>query len=471
VSMLSGQPAEETAERGAEETAERGAELAAPPERRRRSRWRPWGIGAVAVIAAAAVTAVVTRSVSGSPAPANHGISATATAPVTDQSLSSQTQVNGTLGYAHSYNVAVPASGSAAGQGAGAGASQGSGEGAGASQGSGEGAGANQGAGATGQGATGQGTGGGQATGTFTWLPAVGRVIRQGQRLYSVNGSPVVLLYGPEPAYRSLSEGMSGPDVRQLNANLVALGYATKHELNPDSSYFSAATARALDKLLAKLGLARDGSLALGQAAFLPAAVKVTGVAAALGDPAQAGTQVLQATSTKRQVTAQLDATLQPDVKVGDRVTITLPNNLTTPGVVTSVGSVATSPSAGSGGTGSSSGAAGSSAGDSGSSGSSGTTANVQINIKPADPSATGTLTQAPVQVTITTASVAHAIVVPVAALLARGSGGYAVEVAGAAGARRLVPVSLGMFDDADGLVQITGSRLTAGQQVVIPKI
>ena len=56
-------------------------------------------------------------------------------------------------------------------------------------------------------------------------------------------------------------------------------------------------------------------------------------------------------------------------------------------------------------------------------------------------------------------------------ALLARSSGGYAVEVVGAGGAHRLVAVSLGLFDDADGLVQVTGSHLTAGQQVVVPAI
>jgi hypothetical protein len=31
------------------------------------------------------------------------------------------------------------------------------------------------------------------------------------------------------------------------------------------------------------------------------------------------------------------------------------------------------------------------------------------------------------------------------------------------------VPVSLGLFDDADGLVQVSGSGLAVGQQVVVP--
>ena len=44
-----------------------------------------------------------------------------------------------------------------------------------------------------------------QARGTYTKLPAVGRVISQRHVLYRVNGSPVVLLHGSTPAYRTLS--------------------------------------------------------------------------------------------------------------------------------------------------------------------------------------------------------------------------------------------------------------------------
>jgi multidrug efflux pump subunit AcrA (membrane-fusion protein) len=72
------------------------------------------------------------------------------------------------------------------------------------------------------------------------------------------------------------------------------------------------------------------------------------------------------------------------------------------------------------------------------------------------------------VQVGITTASVPNAVVVPVTALLARSRGGYAVEVVGPGASNHLVPVSLGLFDDAEGLVQVTGSALAAGQKVVV---
>jgi multidrug efflux pump subunit AcrA (membrane-fusion protein) len=66
---------------------------------------------------------------------------------------------------------------------------------------------------------------------------------------------------------------------------------------------------------------------------------------------------------------------------------------------------------------------------------------------------------------------VPNALAVPVTALLAQSTGGYRVEVIDPGGTHHLVPVSLGLFDDADGLVQVTGSQLTAGQQVVVPAI
>jgi hypothetical protein len=91
------------------------------------------------------------------------------------------------------------------------------------------------------------------------------------------------------------------------------------------------------------------------------------------------------------------------------------------------------------------------------------------VEVAFADPAAIGTWDQAPVQVGITAASVRGALTVPVTALLARSGGGYAVEVGGAGANNHLAPVSLGLFDDAEGLVQVTGSGLAAGQRVVVP--
>jgi hypothetical protein len=310
----------------------------------------------------------------------------------------------------------------------------------------------------------------GQARGRYTKLPAAGQVIPQGHVAYRVNNRPVVLLYGSTPAYRTLSAGATGPDAAELNADLIALGYATSAQLHPRSTLFGPATTAALQKLQASVGVTRTGTLTLGQAVFEPTAVRVTSVSVQLGGSAQTGETVLQGTSTTRQVQAALSASQQTRMAVGDRVSITLPDNHTTPGVVSSVGAVATCPSSsGSGGSGSSSAAPGTDTCSSGGSGSA--TPTITVGVTPSDPAATGRWDQAPVQVGITTASVPDALVVPVTALLARSGGGYTVEVVGVgAGARNhLVPVSLGLFDDADGLVQVTASGLAAGQEVVVP--
>jgi hypothetical protein len=175
---------------------------------------------------------------------------------------------------------------------------------------------------------------------------------------------------------------------------------------------------------------------------FEPAALRVAAVTGSLGGPASG--PVLAATSDEHVVAIPLDAAQQSQVKAGDRVSVTLPDGTTTPGVVSLVGTVAvTSTSA------------------------SGTTTTIPVQVKLTDPGAAGRLDQAPVTVNITTATARGALAVPVTALLAQSSGGYAVEVAGPRGTRRYVPVRPGIFDDTSGLVQVTGA-LAPGQRVVV---
>jgi peptidoglycan hydrolase-like protein with peptidoglycan-binding domain len=365
------------------------AEGGRSPRRRRRVI-----AGLVVLVLAAGTFLAIARPFAGGGS-AGNGIdngSSTSLASVTRRSLASTTNVNGTLGYAGSFDVVN------------------------------------------------------QASGTLSALPAVGDVIEQGDVLYRVDGSPVVLLEGSTPAYRVLVPGMTGPDVRQLNADLVDLGYATEAELDPTSDRFDWQTSHALQKLQAHVGLEPTGILPLGQAVFLPSGVRVTELSATLGSAAEAGTSILSATSTARRVHIDLDAAQQSQIKEGDKATITMPDGQITPGVVSKVGSVATTPS-----------------GDS-----QDQTPTIPVVVTPTHPAQTGQLDQAPVLVSITTNSVKHALVVPVDALIALSGGGYAVEVDNG-GSRHLVPVTLGMFDDAEGLVQVSGSGLKEGQRVVVP--
>ena len=60
-------------------------------------------------------------------------------------------------------------------------------------------------------------------------------------------------------------------------------------------------------------------------------------------------------------------------------------------------------------------------------------------------------------------------LAVPVTALVAQSAGGYDVEVVEPGNARRWVPVTPAIFDDAVGLVQVTGAD--PGQRVVVPGV
>jgi hypothetical protein len=263
-----------------------------------------------------------------------------------------------------------------------------------------------------------------------------------------------VLLYGSVPAYRDLSEGMTGADVTELNTDLVTLGYATVAALGPASGwdYFGGETTYALGQFQAHLGLSVTGALPLGQAVFLPGPILVTGLGTGVvpGALATSGAVVLTGSSLTPVVTADLDASLQTEVAVGTKVSITLPDGSVTPGVISQISAASAASSSSSSGNGSGSGAA-----------------TITVLVSLTDPAAAGNLNQAPVEVTITTGSVSNVLIVPVDALLAQPGGGYAVEVTGPGG-HHLVSVTPGMFDDAAGAVQVTGN-LTPGQRVVVP--
>jgi multidrug efflux pump subunit AcrA (membrane-fusion protein) len=151
----------------------------------------------------------------------------------------------------------------------------------------------------------------------------------------------------------------------------------------------------------------------------------------------------MEATSTGRHVTVALDAAQVSSIKAGDKVTVTLPNLKNTTGMVASVGTVAKKDASGS--------------------------PTINVDIQLSKPGETGRLDQAPVQVAIVSASVDNVLAVPVNALLALSGGGYAIEVVQADNTHKLFPVTLGLFDDSAGMVQITGAGVTPGQKIVVP--
>jgi hypothetical protein len=238
---------------------------------------------------------------------------------------------------------------------------------------------------------------------------------------------------------------VTGQDVSQLNHDLVALRDADRADISALGwDYFSWETAAGVARLQSALGVsAPSGSLPLGSVVYEPGAIRVSQVTGILGG--RASGPVLAATSDRHVVTVPLDASQQSQVKAGDQVTVTLPDGTTTPGAVSSVGTVATMSGPG---------------GD--------TTTTIPVQVALTDPRAAGTLDQAPVTVNITTATARDVLAVPVGALLAQATSRYVVEVVGSGNTRRWVPVKPGIFDDASGLVQVSGA-LAPGQRVVVP--
>jgi len=135
-------------------------------------------------------------------------------------------------------------------------------------------------------------------TGTITWLPNVGQLIRTGGTLFKVDGEPVILMSGTLPAYRDLSAADSdGSDVLELNRNLVALGFNADAITVDD--IWQPATTLGVELLQESLGETPTGSLSLGQVVFLPGDQLVSAVDGTLGATGSGGGSSAAAASTR----------------------------------------------------------------------------------------------------------------------------------------------------------------------------
>lgn len=344
-------------------------------------------------------------------------------------------------------------------------------------------------------------------SGTFTSLPQVGATIARGGTLFKVDNRPVVLMYGSVPAYRTLKEGVSeGPDVVELNDNLIDLGYSDG--AITDTAVYSEATADAVRRFQAAEGLPETGEIVLGRVDFAPGARRVTAVHVTLGqDPkgspagegatdkspggsdtgskspggsdtgskspsaskrpsstspsktagekesaaaeeegAGAGAEaVLTTTSTSQLVAMKLKPEQQGLVHIGQRVPVTLPGSTIVNGHVVAIGAVASESSKG------------------GSEGSS-ESGEASVPVTVALDRTVAHLDQAPVSVELVKSVHSNVLAVPATALTALAGGGYAITVL-EAGQSRQLPVSPGIF--ADGYVQVEGPGVREGLTVL----
>jgi peptidoglycan hydrolase-like protein with peptidoglycan-binding domain len=237
-----------------------------------------------------------------------------------------------------------------------------------------------------------------------------------------------------------MSSGVEGRDVRQLQRNLLALGFDDGGDLEVTGE-FDSDTAEAVRDWQEDLGVERTGVVELGDVAFFPTARRMGSHELETGQGVAAASQVASTTTPERVVTLDLEASDQDLVAKGDRVRVELPSGERIDGRVADVARVAESdpedPTA---------------------------EPTVEVTIRLLGDVETD-LDEAPVDVDVETSRAEGVLAVPVQALLALAEGGYALEVVDGAGATHLVGVETGSF--ADGYVEVVGDGVTEGLEVV----
>jgi peptidoglycan hydrolase-like protein with peptidoglycan-binding domain len=276
--------------------------------------------------------------------------------------------------------------------------------------------------------------------GTVTWLAPTGSTVKRGGVLFRVDNSPVVLLVGPLPAYRDLSSGAEGSDVKQFERNLAALGY---DGFTVDDEYNSS-TAEAVRDWQEDLGLEETGRVEQGRVVYAAGPVRIDAHSGNVGDPAQPGEAVMTATGTARVVTVLLDVEDQRLASKGAAVRVGVPGGEEVPGKITGVTTVIEESAEPEGDP----------------------ETKIEVTVSVTKPAALAGLDSASVDVDFTASERKDVLTVPVAALLALAEGGYGVEIVSGS-TSRIVAVETGLF--ADGRVEVAGADLTEGMTVGMP--
>ena len=332
--------------------------------------------------------------------------------------------------------------------------------------------------------------------GTLTRTVDVGTTIVAGDAIAEIDGTAVVALYGSVPQFRELSiDSDPGADIRQLEENLVALGFDPTGTLTVDDT-FTTTTATVVEAWETELGLNDpDGIVAAGQIAFIAGPSEVTS-RTPVGAQANAGQEILgtvtiaesgfinqpvadeEATDPVQEVDPAAEApagaiiteiavdegaeviagrplyrwesdlgSIQWAVDVdeaasfdvGRPLEVELPDGQVIDAAVTELSDVARAIQDGGN-----------------------TVTVIDVTVEPNAP-IESIFTAGPVTIRVETDVTQAAVLVPVSALIALAEGGHAIEVEG----RGLLGVDLGAFDD--GWVEIVDGTIVAGESVVVP--
>jgi peptidoglycan hydrolase-like protein with peptidoglycan-binding domain len=278
---------------------------------------------------------------------------------------------------------------------------------------------------------------------TVTRLVDQGATVARGDELFRVNEQPITLLFGVIPMYRDLAPGVSGPDVKQLEANLAKLGY---RGFIADNQYTSS-TAEAVREWQDDIGAEVTGVVSQASVVFIPERGRVDSLLVDIGDAVSPGTPILALTGTEHVVSLDVEVDDRDLIDVGTELTITLPNGTEVAGTVTSLKVIEAEPSPG--------------VAEVAAPPDTEPVAEVDVTLAEAAPKE---FIGAPVDVIVGVDERADVLTVPVNALLALAEGGYGLEVVADGGRTEIVAVDTGLF--ADGRVEVRGAGIAEGTVV-----
>lgn len=274
-----------------------------------------------------------------------------------------------------------------------------------------------------------------EAQGTVTKRHEEGTTIESGEPLVWVDLKPVFLVNGETPMYRELQlikdtagKYQSGDDVTQLQSFLLEEGFDDNGRLEPDG-VFGVSTKRAVKEWQKENGLTQSGKVDKSQLIFHPEPMRI-------GSTLQIGSSFsdLQVTSGAQRMTADFDKDSLPFVPDGGTVVVETSSGASVTGTVAKTETITKDD------------------------GARGVRATIELNGSLPD----GT-ERAKVIAERTVAD--DVLVVPVRAVLALASDGYALEVKTATGTE-LRQVELGKIVDA--MVEVDGD-IDEGDEVVVP--
>jgi multidrug efflux pump subunit AcrA (membrane-fusion protein) len=263
----------------------------------------------------------------------------------------------------------------------------------------------------------------------------------------------LAVMYGSTAAYRTMTVGVEGDDVLQLEGNLADLGYTDSEGFSVDG-VFDDATAAAVSGWQRATGQNPDGTVGVADVVFVAGPVRVGSWAQGVevGQLLTAGASLASLTvieapvdgrmSTTQRVVAMVPLSDRDLVSEGIAVNVELPDGTDIGGAVTAINPSPVFDDQ------------------------TGENA-VEVTILLAEP-ASEVWIGATVDVEITETLIQDALVVPATALLALVEGGYAVEAVAEDGSVRLIGVEIGLFVDGD--VEVRSPELSAGIRVVVPR-